>query len=409
MCPESELLLCCARSSVDDERSKRIRSLLRDGIDWTHLLRQANKHGLMPLLCLHLTSNCLDAMPRPIVDQLRDHFHSNARSNLLLTEELLELLDLLAAHGIRAIPFKGPALAASVYGNIALRQFCDLDLLVRENEVPKTKDLMISLGYEPQINLARAREGAFLRYQCEILFQRDKVVVEIQWRIAPRYFSFPLDYERLWERLRPVALGEREVFSLSPEDSLLILCVHGAKHVWERLGWICDVAELIRVHKGMNWRRVIEQAGESGSERMLFLGLFLASDLLGATLPAEVSQTVLAEPPVKALGAQVRERLFAETDGVQGFIRSSLFQLGARERLRDRFRYCFRLALTTTLEDWEFLSLPSSLSFLYYPLRPIRLARKYGLGLVKRASDPFREIRAIRGKLFGASDPWRER
>ena len=409
MRPESELLLCCARSSIDSERSDRIRSLLRDGIDWTHLLRQAKEHGVMPLLCWHLTNHCLDGIPQPLVDRLRDHFHSNARSNLLLTEELLSLLDLLEARGIRAIPFKGPALAASVYGNIALRQFCDLDLFVHASEVSKTRDLLISAGYQPELNLTREREAAFLRYQCELLFRRDRVVVEIQWRIAPRYFSFPLDYGRLWERVQPIALGEREVLTLSPEDSLLILCVHGAKHVWERLGWICDVAELVRVYNQMDWRRVIDQARELGSERMLFLGLFLASDLLGAALPVEVSQRVLANAPVKTLGARVRERLFAETDGVRGFIQSSLFQLRARERLRDKLHYCLRLATTTTIEDWEFLPLPSSLAFLYYPLRPLRLVRKYGWGLLQRAPDPFREIRVIRGKLFGACNPWRDR
>src|SRR5437867_2636917 len=185
MRPETELLLCCARRSLDNERVERIRALIRGGIDWAYLLRQAESHALMPLLCWHFTHNCRDAIPRPVLEQLRDYFHSNARSNLLLTEELLRLLDLLAARGIRAIPFKGPALAASVYGNIALRQFCDLDLLVHTNEVSKTKDLLISQGYRPEVNLTQAREAAFLRYQSELLFRRGKVVVEIQWRIAP--------------------------------------------------------------------------------------------------------------------------------------------------------------------------------------------------------------------------------
>src|SRR2546427_4838564 len=125
---ESELLLCCARGSLDNERVERLRSLIRGGIDWPYLLRQAEAHGVMPLLSWQLARNCLDAIPRPILDQLQKYYYSNARSNFLLTEELLRLLDLLTSHGIRAIPFKGPALAASVYGNIALRQFCDLDL-----------------------------------------------------------------------------------------------------------------------------------------------------------------------------------------------------------------------------------------------------------------------------------------
>src|SRR6266545_745263 len=168
---ETELLLCCARSSIDNARAERIRALIRGGMDWAYLLRQADLHAVMPLLCWHFTHNCPDAIPRPILEQLRDYFHSNARSNLLLTEELLRLLDLLATHGVRAIPFKGPALAASLYGNIALRRFCDLDLLVHTNEVSKARDLLISEGYRPEFNLTRTREAAFLRYQSELLFR----------------------------------------------------------------------------------------------------------------------------------------------------------------------------------------------------------------------------------------------
>ena len=70
------------------------------------------------------------------------------------------------------------------------------------------------------------------------------------------------------------------MLALAPEDSLLILCVHANKHQWSRLGWICDIAEMLRSHPDLNWPVVMEQARMLRSERMLLLGLLLARESL---------------------------------------------------------------------------------------------------------------------------------
>jgi hypothetical protein len=148
------------------------------------------------------------------------------------------------------VPYKGPVLATSVYGNLALRQFVDLDLMIHRHDVLEAKEVLASLGYRPQYQLTRAQEAALLASQCEYAFTHEdgESTVELRWEIT-EHFSFPLDTERLWERLEQVPLGGDNVPTLSPEDTLLILCAHGAKHLWERLGWICDVAELVHNHK----------------------------------------------------------------------------------------------------------------------------------------------------------------
>jgi Uncharacterised nucleotidyltransferase len=385
---EAELLICCARTCLDTDTAERIRALIQHDLDWAYLLRTALAHGMLPLLYWHLNATCPEALPGLILEQLRDHFHGNTGRNRYMAGELLDILHLFEAHGIFAIPYKGPALTASVYGNLGLREFVDLDLLVHKQDVRRAKDLLASKGYQPQFHLTEAQEAGLLRSQCEYLLWRDEdgVIAEIQWGIVPRYFAFPLDYERLWERLEPVSLGGKSILTLAPEDLLLILCVHGTKHLWEQLKWICDIAGLIHLHNKMDWEQVMAQAGTLGSRRMLFLGLFLASDLLGASLPKGVLKRVKADAAVKALAAQVHERLFREANGLPGLCEASLFHLRARERLRDRIHYGVRLAMTTTPGDWALLPpLPASLFPLYSLWRPVRLAGKYGLGM--KSSD----------------------
>lgn len=384
--PETELLLCCSRTCLDAKTIARIGTLLQEDIDWPHLLRTARSHGMMPLLYWHLNATCPERIPKATLNQLRGHFHANAQRNLFLTGELLALLKLFEAHGIQAVPYKGPALAASAYGNLALRQFRDLDILVRKQDALNAKDLLIAQGYRPSVHVTQAQEAAYLRsqYEYELLREDGKAVVELHWGVTPRYFSFSLDFDRLWERLMPVSLASTIVWAFAPEDLLLILCVHGAKHCWRRLEWICSVAELVGAYEKIDWNQLMAQASTLGSKRMLLLGLVLASDLLGAALPAEVLQVAQADRTVGALNELVQQRLFLEMTERPGVFETALFHLKARERLRDRIRYCLRLAMTTTARDWTAAQIPPLLSFLYYPIRAIRLTKKYGPSLLKR-------------------------
>ena len=377
--PEAELLLSCARTCMDPEKAARIRVLLHQhDTDWEYLFRTASENGIAPLLYRHLNAISSEAVPKETMDRLRDRFHDNSRSNLFLTGELIKLLTLFDTHQIPAICFKGPVLAASVYGNLALREFSDLDILIHKQHVAKARELLVSQGYRPQFELNDSQEAAFVRSYPAQSYVRDddKVVVDLHWTMTSRDFSFPLEPERLWEDTETISLAGREIRTLSQENLLLFLCVHGGKHGWERLGWICDIAELIRSRKGMNWTTVMDQARTLKSVRMLFLGLCLASDLLEAPLPEEIRARVYSDPAVRSLAAEVSERILREVS--PGVFESWRFQVRIRDRLWDGCRYCFGLVMTPTGLEMTLIPLPAVLFPLYYVLRPMRLVLKHG-------------------------------
>ncbi|MGI9104950.1 MAG: nucleotidyltransferase domain-containing protein [Pyrinomonadaceae bacterium] len=374
MRPEVELLLCCAPTHMNDDKLARFEQLLCGALDWDFLQRFAGKHNLIPLLYHHLNARAPDKVP-PIVDaKLRQQFRQISAWNAYLSGELRRLLTLFAAHNIDAIPYKGPALAAHAYGNISLRPFRDLDILVRRRDVLRAKDLLIDEGFAPLPPLNEVQQAMMLRTQCNLPFTRDenRMVVELHWQVAARLFSAPFDNESLWRRSGHASFAGMTIRTLAPEDLLLSLCVHGVKHLWEKLSWIADIAQLLVVERDLNWRKLLEQARRTGTERMLLLSLYVTHELLDAPLPEQVRETLRSDPEIASLAGQIYSQLFEETSYANGMSGYFLFQLKVRRRLRDKLNYC-RYVVSPTEADLTLLSLPAPLSFVYYFLRPLRM------------------------------------
>ncbi|NEP27851.1 nucleotidyltransferase family protein [Moorena sp. SIO3I6] len=407
--PEIELLLCCARTQVDNTTAEEIKTLLQHNINWEYLVETAARHGVIPLLYTSLQNTCPEAVPQDIFKHLQTYFDVNSLHNLFLTQELLKLLDLFKQHNIPVIPYKGPALAVSAYGNLSLRQFCDLDILVHERDLLKARDLLISSGYQPTFQQSILNEKdhiAWIKYDNEYSFisKNGNVPLDIHHNISHNNFKLlPIVFDDLWKRLEPVSLAGTTVLNFHPEDLFIILCVHGSKHMWERLGWICDIAELLRNSQDIDWAQLIDKARIIGCERMLLLGLFLAKTILGASLPPIVNQRIIADPETQSLGKQMYFRLFCENNsstsglsqekfifnfGIMERLENKIIHFRMMERLEDKIHLFFgavwrrisvpiRLVITRAVKDRNFLPLPRSLYFLYYLIRPIRLCWKF--------------------------------
>jgi hypothetical protein len=298
--------------------------------------------------------------------------------NLGLTGELIRVLRLFDEQCIAALTFKGPTLAQAAYGSPALREFGDLDLLLRPCDIRRARSLLVNQGYRPMYALTPPQEEAYLRYQGQIPLEKPEgATIELHTTLAPRTFPFDLDIARMWPHRAVVTLMGQPLAAPCDEDLLLILCMHGAKHLWKNLGWICDVAELLRGRPSLDWKQVGQEARRLRSERMLRLGVYLAERVLQAPLPRDVSQEARRDSTARTLADQVIRHLFDDAEWTPSGLVSAAFHLRLRERLRDGLRFCLSLFLTPTLADWKALSLPSSLAFLYYGVRPFRLLGKY--------------------------------
>jgi hypothetical protein len=395
--PEEQLLLACARTIIDAATAERIRTLSDGNIDWQYTLTQATLHRIVPLVCQSLSEICSEQVPAEVLKQMREHSSFSARYNLYRTGELIKLQRLFERNGIAALPFKGPILALAAYGNLGLRDYGDLDILVRPQDVLKTKQLLLGCGYRLVSQPGSRKEPRFSQRNKDIIFDSHdgRVRVELHWRLTGRHFDFPLDLNSLWAQPETISLAGSEVRTLAPEDLLLYLCMHGSRHGCERLLWISDVAELLRTHPVMDWESLMRKSSRLGSRRTLALGLILARDVSGLELPEDVWRKVKIEPDMELLALRLREALFQHQEGDRSLSYWHAIHLRMRERNSDRLRLrlhylrrYLRLAIVPNERDHAMLELPSTIPFLYYLIRPVRLIRTFVIDELKRRGRP---------------------
>lgn len=387
--PEATLLACVSRTHIDAEARTRIDSALREGVDWDDVIGSALTNGVIPLLHRNLSVFAPHPPPEAALETIRFHAQANAARNLVLTRELVTVLDILAARGIPVIPFKGPVLAALVYGDITSRVFSDLDFLIRRADVTAVCEVLEARGYRDvtRRRLNDAQSAAYRFFEAEYDFIRsDGIMFEPHWAITPREFVFPIEGAGLWERARPVAFHGTTVLALAPEDLLIVLCAHGGKDLWRALKWVADVAEVVRAYPSIDWAAMLARARVLGGERMLLLGLLLANWLSGAHLPDEVWRRVRRDGSVEGLARRVPSRLFRRVGSRPTSAEHLWFHLRMRERMRDRARHLVRALTAPRFGHLVRLPLPPRLFFLYAVVLPFWKIGKHVSVVVRRAS-----------------------
>lgn len=379
--PEAELLLHCARLHMDAGTRERIVQLLDAPLDWACLIELAMRHGLRPLLFRHLDAVEPHAVPRDAFVALWAWRQRVAAQNRLMVQELLRLLQLFEAQEIPALPFKGPALAQSVYGDVALREFADLDILMRAGDIPKAQQVLAEAGYRPEYTmdelLLRTVLSSGAHYHLAFVHAESSMMVELHWKTDALFPVEEAASTPWWTRSPDAVLAGAKVRSFNSSELLLALCVHGSKHHWASLGWLVDVAELVRAHQDLDWEWIMMQAARLGCKRRVAVGLALARELLAAPLPPGVERWTAAQDGCARMRRQLLRMLFESPDQEMNGPRRLAVDLTLIDRGVHRARHVLNVVFAPTLHDWTAQPPGAGARFLRYPLRLARLVRKY--------------------------------
>jgi putative nucleotidyltransferase-like protein len=370
--PEWQIVLACASARPD---SSQLTEFLTN-CDWPALLELADAHGVTTLLAQRL--HAFDVLvPASFQHQLLEMQRAHVLSALALIVEMIRIQAKFIEADLQTLVLKGPALSLQAYGDATVRQYGDVDLLVRHDDIGRATQLLIEAGFHPTVPVAAVTAE---RIPGEYQFSRPntKVIVELHTERTLRYFPNRLPIEQLFGRATTLDVNGNKVATLSLEDALVWMCTHGAKHFWERLMWVADLAAMIERQQSLHWNAASEIAVELGAQRIVHIGVLLACELLGARPPQEVEKRARQDHTACALVREIETWLPATGQASPKLLRRVLFRARMRGGLFHGIGYVTRLSLSPTEEDWREEHLHKNARFRETARRLVRLAKKYG-------------------------------
>jgi hypothetical protein len=357
--------------------ASQLQTYLAQELDWSAVLDFAENHGVQGLVATRFEEIGFSGVPALIRKQLQNRMRAQHIFTLSMTAELFRILESFAEAGISTALVKGPVISLLAFNDPAVRNYVDLDLLLHHRDIHNATRLMLKMGFASDIPESAIRAG---KIPGEYLFRRPgtKRIIELHTERTFRYYPRPMRIDELFARCEKRPLDGREVPALSVEDELVLNCVHGAKHFWEKLMWVSDIAWLLAAHPEIDWDQAQRAAVSIGAERMLRVGVQLQSMLLQTAIPSTLVAEIARDSAGAALCGEIRTWLpYAGTAPPSLFSRA-MFRLKMGGGGLTGAAYLFRLALSPTQEDWEQGAEERTPRLLESLRRPLRLFRKYG-------------------------------
>jgi Uncharacterised nucleotidyltransferase len=381
--PPMRMVLHCVQSAVTGN-PLRLESRSGDDFDWADAMRLAARHRLFPLVYHALnTANC--PVPPQTKQQLTQRYYRLTQHSFGLMAETLRLLNLLSAVGIRVLPLKGPLLALQAYGDPAVRTSHDIDLLIDSTYYGQTKGLLQELGYRYRWqeceNWSQQQEQLYLQQRGAIGWYHTGRSISLDLHVCwfQSHQFLPLTFDRIWQASESLAIQGQGVFPvLSTEHQILYLCVHGAKHYWNRLLWLADILALSNTNPSLDWQVLYEQAAQLYTLRPVAQALLLLHEMFGQEIPLPW-RTLCRSPLVKELAAIATTAIVTPEPDAGHLSKATISLVEAwqswtyRAKLQPRLSYKVSCAshLLFSAKDWKRFPLPTFLWPLYIVLRPI--------------------------------------
>ena len=292
---EDKLLLCCARTSMSEDITHKVKGILNDCLNWDYIMECSTRHKISPLLYWNLRK--IDDgknVPEEVMAKLRRLYYENAARNRLLYDELSKVFKVFKDVGVTVIVLKGAFLAETIYKNVGLRQMSDINLLIKKEDLYKVKKELDLLMYHAPVYPTKWHEQLQTEQAEEIHFttQDKNIRIDVHWDIQPPSSPFRIDIDMFWENAQPIKIPGVETLVFAPEDLLQHLCLHLDKEINKGklpLRWYCDIAEVIRYYEEkINWKYLVQSTKNYGIEKPIYQSLYLVNKYFGAFVPMDV-------------------------------------------------------------------------------------------------------------------------
>ena len=225
----------------------------RDALGDDYLVQQ----GLAPLWAsLPADGNGTVSSPRAADDALARCRTAAAAKYLLQRAALAELDGAFDRAGIEYVVFKGAHVREWLYGDPALRDPADVDVLIHSDDSELAVTTLLHAGFVPKVNLATVSH--------ELILLRRGVEIDLHWHLM-RPGRLRVDPSRQFLARRRRLAG---LWTFSPTDAVFVMLVHPAftKYVSSpsmRLIRVVDFLYVVRDHR-VEWPLVADLLDRCG-------------------------------------------------------------------------------------------------------------------------------------------------
>ena len=378
--PETWALLACAQTVIDERRLPAFREAVAACGSAERLCNAAVQRGMVGHLHHQIAAQSDTSFAAHVAEPLQKLYRVSMQRNLHQAAELLRLLEKLRGLGVEAMPIKGPVLAEALYGDVTLRNWVDLDLLVRHEQVPVVRDLLLWAGFRDSSPFNLQLLGRKRRTTGELHFESDEGdLLDVHWQVSVGYEADALPAEVLLPRAQARTLLGRTVPGPSDADTLLMTCLHGTHHRWNTVEGLLAVAVQVRDTPAGQWSRLLAAARDAGCARRVTVGVAHVCRVFGLPLPPELAR-VLGEDRysralLRSLGPTTIERGVGQGGRVE--LTDLAWTIVTEDSIPRALEHAAVRAFRPHVGEWESVALPAGAEWLYYPLRPLRLVLKW--------------------------------
>ncbi|SDC82254.1 nucleotidyltransferase domain-containing protein [Williamwhitmania taraxaci] len=364
---EQQILLAVCSAGGSTQRTE-AKGLLHKPFCWETLVSLSDRHRMLPLFYNNFKNDFGDTEIPPF---LREKFLAQTHQTLKMAAETVRISSLLTHNNIANIVIKGPFLGQQLYGDLALRPSRDIDILISDNDIGAFHALFVSEGYmlvNADFELSPKQRAYYYKHKNQVAYTHSKtgIMVELHWRLFSQESLFPVSLNQVFSDKQEVAVGGKSISLLSPEHNFEFLCLHGAIHQWFRLRWLYDISQLVN-SDSFNLDQVMHRAKENGNERVVTQALILSNIFFGSRDFSFTTDKSVSWLVNQAINAAIHEEAYTSSRRVTR-LRIPIYKMKLKRGFRHKVE-SWKI-MNPNYSDWRMVSLPDSLFFLYFILRP---------------------------------------
>lgn len=292
--PEDKFILSAVKLHPTTEELELMNDLIPVIQRWEYLAATSIDRGIAPLLHkkLPLLDNC-GLIPEKVKTKLQQAYYKTFSRSMLMYEYFRKVAKAFTSQNIPVIALKGIYLSEWLYQDIGLRQFSDIDLLVKPEDASTCLAILARLGYMPENDSETEFEKKWevVHYTPMVL---NGVSIEIHVKLHQNNEKYCVGVDELWKNALPEILNNTSVYSLCLNDLLIHLCIHLDKHFFQgHVQFTCfnDITNLLDIKADkFDWKAMIKACELYNCETQVFKWVILVNKYMNAPVPIEITE-----------------------------------------------------------------------------------------------------------------------